>query len=258
MSHKLDAGSNPEGRFMTLPEPDGKIWSETHEARTPDKTPARFTLTDYADEWHFFNLGAFFTHAEFRYPHEDPVADWYATQPYGTVVLQQLFKHRIIDGLAPVPNMPGVTWGNVVWAVRNECWPSLFEFLGGVCGVNRKTGFYFRAFSGDLQIPDPVTVERHSLMLLDVPTVTLTVFCVDGNTARWEVRPAATALASLRMVEMPPRAEVQAVAQSVLHGDLATLKYNDNSAFQAHLDKYKQLTGKDPSDAIARRIADKH
>jgi len=243
---------------MTILKPTGEEWRDRREAGQPDTQEARFALSDYAEEWHFFNHGVFFSYAEFNYPHEDPVADWYEDQPIGTELMLQPFGRTLIEGMALIPGLGKVTWGNVVCGIRKELWPSLFMFLGGACSVNRKEKRFYQPFSGDVQMLDPVLVERHSILKPDIPTITVTVFCVDGNEQRVEVRPPTSPTAPLRMVVLPARPEVQLLTRAVLSGDFTGLSAHANPAFQQQLDQYNQLSGKDVTDAISHRLTDEH
>jgi len=238
--------------------PTGEEWQEQRSTGQPETQAARFALSEYAEEWHFFNHGAFFSYAGFAYPYEDPVGDWYESQPIGTQLLLQPFVRPIIEGLCPIPGLGNITWGNVVCGVRKELWPALFEFLGGACSVDYKQKSFCQPFSGELDIPDPVLLERHGILTVDIPTIKLTVFCIDGNKQRWEVRPAASPTAPLRMVQMAPRPETIAMGRAVLSGDFSELQHRHNSAFRAHLDAYQQITGKDVIDAIPYRFTDGH
>jgi len=238
--------------------PTGAEWSESRPTGQPGNQAARFALSEYANEWHFFNHGAFFTHAGFNYPHEDPVADWYEAQPIGTELLLQPFARTIIDGLSPIPGLGALTWGNVICGVRIPFWQSLHEFLGGACSIDREAKLFAKPFSGDLVIPDPVLVERYGALSSEITTITLTVFCIDSNQQRVEVRPAVSPTAPLRMVAMPPRPEVVALGDAVLAGDLSGLASQSNSAFQRHLDLYNALRVKELANASVHRFTDQH
>jgi len=248
---------------MDKPRPIGDVRQDSREESTPDTKGARFALSEYATDFHFFNPGAFFSYAGFTYPKEDPVSDWYATQPMGTELLLQPFQQTIIEGMVPitgVPGLSGVTWGQVICGVHHEQWPSLHDFLNGAVAVDRKKKLFAQPFSGDVTIFDPVLVERHSLLTLDLPTITLTVFCTDGNDARWEVRPPRSPLEPCRMVELPARPVVIEIAQAVLSGDFSKLQDYENDAFIRQLAEYQKLTdatvGKELKDAIGNSITD--
>jgi hypothetical protein len=223
----------------------GDEWTEQREAGL-DTQQSRFTLTDLSDEWHFFNHGAFFSFAEFAYPGQDPVGDWYAKQPFGTEVMLQPFTKPVFNGITAPSGLGQLTWDHIVCGVRTELWPALFEFLGGVCSMNGKTDTFYSAFSGDIDVLDPVLAERHSIFDPRLPKVTVTVFCIDGNKDRWEIRPGISAVDPPRMLRVPPRKEIQDLAEAVFHGDVQKLQQHQNPAFQPHLDKYKDIQQSGP------------
>jgi len=203
----------------------------------------KFMAADYAEEWHFFNHGALFAFAGLT---TDPVADWFAQQPEGMEVLMQPYKRELFEGLAgdnavQALSPRGVPWSNVLCAVRKEFWESLWLTVGGVAVVDRPAQVYSQVFSGDIEMLDPGEVERHTILQPGVRTITVTVFCVDGNKARWEIRPAASAAGVPRFVQVPPRPEVVSMGRAVLSGDLEHLQHKDNPAFQPLLDKFKSI-----------------
>jgi hypothetical protein len=224
----------------------GEQWEESRETGRPQGAQLKFSLSDAAGDWHYFNHGAFFAFAEFDYPQQDPVADWYARQPVGTQLLMQPFKMDVFEGIDAPTYLGNLTWNNVICGVNHELWQSLFEYVGGVCSINDKTKQFYRAFSGDVKVLDPVLVEQHSALALDLPTIDVTVFCVDGNTARWEIRPPLSPIGPPRMVKTLPRAEVVQMADSVFAGDVKVLAEHDNPAMQKHLDKFKAAQQQGP------------
>jgi len=230
---------------IELPYKFGDNWQDTRENVAPT-AQSKFSLSDVASEWHYFNHGAFFAFGGLSYPQEDPMADWYARQPFGTQVLLQPFVAEVFAGIDSPVHLGKLTWNNVVCGVHPEFWQDVFEFLGGVCSVDRKKKQFRQAFSGDVEILDPVLVERHSALMPGLPTVTVTIFCMDGNDARWEVRPPISPIGPPRMVKVPPRAEMKAIADQVFSGDVGVLTRHANPAFQDHLDKYKAVQQQGP------------
>jgi hypothetical protein len=107
--------------------------------------------------------------------------------------------------------------------------------------VDHQTKRYVQTFTGEIEILDPVLVERHSVFDPNVKKITVTVFCVDATDARWEVRPPVTPAARPRFVQVPPRPEVVEMGRAVLSGDLSHLQHKDNPAFQPLLDKFQKL-----------------
>lgn len=224
----------------------GHIAKELRDGGPPDAETLRFTLTEMAEEFVFFNHGALFAFAEFRDPDEDPINDWYASMPKGMLLIKHPFDRAIFEGI-DAPAFGGrLTWNHVLCAVLKDDWLSLFPFLNGVASVSQKTKSFYQVFSGDVKILDPVLVERHGLMHPQIPHVQVTVFCVDGNRARWEIRHAASALGCPRLVKIRPRQEVVDVGADVLSGDPAKLSTIENPAFAPFLERYKRVLQEGP------------
>jgi hypothetical protein len=217
----------------------GTVRQEGHADPHPT-TKTSFLLSELASEWHYFNHGMLFSHAGFTYPTEDPVADWYAQQPAGTQVIQQPFGSTIIAGLPAAAGIGRLSWGHIVCAVRHEVWPSLFEFMGGVAAVDRNAQRFYRLEYADVQVLDPVAAERDGLLSGQLPTITLTVFCVDGNHGRWGIRYGANSIQPPEVVALPVEPETQRLARAVLHDNMGELAALDtNPAFAANRELYR-------------------
>ena len=223
----------------------GDEWAEQRETALLPSQDSKYTLKDLSEEWHFFTHGALFTFAEFDYPREDPVADWFAQQIYKVQVLRQPFKRAVFDGLT-APCVGGLTWNHIICAVRKEHWQSLFEFVGGICAMNQKEKTLYSSFAGDLKIMDPGWIEAHSILDPRVPLVTVTVFCVESNKDRWEIRPPTSLIAPPRFVRINPRPEIISMSEALFKGDTSKLFNRANPAFQAHLDKYQEILRNGP------------
>ncbi len=239
-----DGHIDDKGRFHgDLPPTPGRIWTaDAAEAPAPADR-SKFAFSELAEEWHFFNHGALFRYCGMEYPRDDPVADWYEQQPIGTDIIQQPFKTLVFEGLDAPIHVGPLTWGNVVCAIRKEYWDSLLGFLGGVATVDHKKKLYAQTFAGDIQILDPVLVERFSFLHPTIQPITVTMFCADTNKDRWEIRPAVTMAARPCFVRVDPRPEVVEMGRAVLSGDIAQLQHKDSPAFQTTLDKFKALRG---------------
>jgi hypothetical protein len=223
---------------MDIIEP-GKICVEQRDGAPLPTSETKFTLAEQAADWHYFSHGALFTHGGLTFPHEDPVADWFVQQPSGVVVIRQPFKKRVFNGLTSLAGP--LTWNHMIMAVRHEYWQSLWEFLGGVVTFDDTKSRYCQVFSGDIDIIDPVFLERHSFLHSEPPMVKVTVFCVDATDGRWEVRPPFTPGAMPCFVRLPARPEVTEIGRAVAAGNIEALQHKDNVALQPLLDKYTAL-----------------
>jgi len=220
--------------------PQGKLWIDGQEHTPAPIQRSKFALSEMADDWHFFNHGAMFAYCGMAYPEVDPVSDWFAQQEKGTEVLMQPFKTPVFEGLESPIHVSGLMWNNVICAVRHEDWPSLLGFLGGVATVDNDKELFAQVFTGDIQIQDPVLVERYSVMRPGIPRITVTVFCADTNKDRWEVVPPHNdaALPSFRRVQ--PRQELVDMAEAVLGGDASALQHNNHPSIRKALNKHVQ------------------
>lgn len=243
--HETYFGATVNGNIFN----PGDQWEELRERGNVPSYTSGFLLSELARDWHFFSHGSLFAFAGMQFPHEDPVADWYKSQPRDTKVLRQPFKHAIFQGLDAPTDIPNLTWNHVLCGVRRHNWQSIWQFLGGVATVDQRKGVFCQTFSGNCQILDPVAVEGRGLLHPDLPKITVTVICVESNKDRWEVRPSAAHGAPLRFVRVEPRQNVKDMAKAVLSGELEELKHKYNPAFQPFLDKYKAITGGNQTDA---------
>lgn len=224
----------------------GKTWTEQRESVPIDVNKSKFTLSELAAEWHFFTHGIFFyPPGPFTFPLEDPVADWLGQQSHGVQVIQQPFDKPVFAGLDAKTSC-GLPWNNVVCAVRHEYWQSLWEFVGGVCAINPSANTFYRAFSGDIDIYDPVALTNASLLLTQPPAIRVTVFCLESNKDRWEIRPQDSIMGLPTFVRVPPSAEVSMIARAAMKGDASLLTNHKNSAFQVFLDEYKKVLATGP------------
>ena len=229
----------------------GKEWSEPREKAPVPVKEAKFTLADMAEDWHFFTHGAFFAFAEFDFPREDPVADWYLSQPYPVEILRQPFRKAVFEGLdMVVPGMGGLSWDHVVCGIRKEYWPGLYHFLGGVCAINERSKTFYSTFSGDVAILDPVQVERSSVLDPSIARVTVTAFCIESNHDRWEIRPSLSLVGRPKFHHLPPRREIVAQANGVLSGDASSLVHRHNPAMQQLLEEHNRARKEGPKIII--------
>lgn len=217
-----------------LPKQLGATWQEKREETPAHAEPIKYSLTELAQDFHFFNHGALFTYGGLKFPHEDPLNDWHALQPAGTLLVKEPFQAKLFDGLSTLADKS--TWDHVICAVRHEDWHNLWTFLCGTAIADREQHKYREVFSGDVSMVDPVLIERFSVFQTPMSRIPVTVFCIDGNDARWEVS-APTLLEPARFVQRPPRAEIIAKAAMVLDGDVSKLAARENQAMNDLMQK---------------------
>jgi hypothetical protein len=206
----------------------GHIEEAMREDREADTSPASFALSELAEDYVFFNHGALFAFAEFQDPHEDPLNDWHAQMPANTELIKHPFDRAIFAGI-DAPCYDGrLTWDHVICAVQRHNWDGLFAFLNGVASISSKNKAYYQVFSGVVKVLDPVLVERHGIFHPGIPQIEVTVFCVDGNKARWEIRNPGAITGCPTMMKMPPNPEIIQRGIEMLHGDISSFSDRTN------------------------------
>jgi hypothetical protein len=203
----------------------GTVTVETRDAASAPVSKLSFTLTEHAQEWHYFNHGVLFTHAGFTLQ-EDPVQDWYAQQPTGTQVICEPFGSTIVEGLTALAGIGRLTWGHVVCAVRHADWLSLQKFMLGMAVIDRTKKMFGTMTADNVPILDPVIVERDGLLgalAAPLPTVTITIFGLDSNKGNWAAVSGSHRSASAEMRSLPVRPETIQLAEAVLAGDMSPL-----------------------------------
>jgi hypothetical protein len=213
-----------------LPDKPGKVWTGTHDTSPAPTKAVRYSLSELSKHYHFFSHGALFSFGGLAYPHEDPLVDWYALQTPGTPIIKETFQRPIFDGLLTTAD--NVSWNNILCGVRHDDWQSLWTFLCGTAIVDRKNHLYREVFSGDVELQDPSLIARYGVLQTPLSQITVTVFCVDGNDARYEVRTPGI-VDTAGFYALPPRQEVRARASMALTGNYSELSSKDNQAIKS-------------------------
>lgn len=215
-----------------LPIRPGKTWSNKREIMPAPSAPAKYSLAELANDFHFFNHGALFQYGGLKFPEEDPVNDWYVQQPKGVIVVKEAFNAKIFEGLDTFADKS--TFNHLICAVRHSDWHDLWAFLCSTAIVDRVEGKYREVFSGDIKTLDPVAVERFGILAdRGLQPITVTVFGIDGNDRRWEPMAPSRITGAIRFSDLPPRPEVVATATAVLTGDTSSLQTKANQALDA-------------------------
>lgn len=235
---------------MTIEE-FGSIKQAVREVTKPVQEEAAFALSALASEYAFFHHGAFFTHGAFREPAEDPINDWIASMPPDVEVIRQPCEKAIFQGFTAICPDLWISWDRILCAVQKEYWPSLKAFLCGCAGANPKDHMLYQPFFTEIKIPDPVLIDRYSLLHPGIPQIPVTVFCIESNTDRWELAPPIQATGLYHIVRKPPRAETIELAKTVLAGDLGALAGQMNPAYEDFMHEYTAAQRRQPEMADA-------
>jgi hypothetical protein len=197
-----------------------------------------YKLADLQRDYHFFNHGAFFAPGLFA-ADADPVWDWWAQQSEAVEVVKQAYEKDIFSGLDALTFENRVPWNRVICAVRHEEWPSLLEYLAGICIHDPRKEEVFLAYFADVDVLDPAEVDRRGLLYGGLQLVPVTVFCVDGSRVRYEFQRVLPHTVPPRLVARPPREYMQQLGSLVVRKNMDWLADRHNPAFAEFLQKYQ-------------------
>ena len=196
------------------------------ESREPpaDAQQIGYSLSDLDKEYVFFNHGALFAFAEFV---DDPINEWYAQQPKGTVFIKQPFELKIFEGINAMCGVGKLTWNHVICMVSKESWLSLFPFMCGVVARNPRKKTFYQVFPQRASVLDPVMVMRAGLLHSTVERVNVVVFGVNGNKGLWSLQEPSSPTAAPKMIRTAPDPNTVAMAKNVFEDDFNQLKVRD-------------------------------
>jgi hypothetical protein len=231
------------------PKPFGDIMREDLVLDPWKGEKTKFFLSDMAEDYVFFNHGAFFTICRDTFADgiKDPLSDWYAQAAGEATILREPFGRAIFAGLdAPSLEGRGTTWNQIICGVNKEIWPDLLAFLGGIRLLDEKKRLLYSAFSAKVDVPDPGVIDQKGLLAPSVPRVDVHVFCVETNKDRWELQAPANSLGCPKLVRVTPRQEIVAQADAALAGDLQALALEEGAAMDPFLQEYARVQREGP------------
>lgn len=177
----------PEHVSLESPIPEGKsqlrLLDRDNEASIPEEAySAAASLSDLAEDYAFFTHALLFTHGGLDV---DPVQDFINEHPGEVGVFQLNFPRPIFSGLEQ-PAIRDSSWNYALIGCpkENDQWRKLYDHIRGV-GIldeNHPKGALFGAATvKELEIVDPLVLDKMAVLPDPVPVVTITVFGLDSN-----------------------------------------------------------------------------
>jgi len=139
-------------------------------------------------------------------------------QSYGQDV--QIFHHRfrvpLFRGLETMDGNPD--WNHVLWAVEREHWEPLLDFLCSASLVDRHNGLFFSYAMQEVDVCDPLFIERNAFLANVVPVLTVPMMCVKTNrwVAAFDLEGAHPVLAPAKLTFYPADDRCKMYADAVL------------------------------------------
>lgn len=160
----------------------------------------RSSLTELSAHLRFFSLAPLITLGRLR---NDPVADWENEHGHrgesGAIVLEKPILSLDLLPSARRREFPPVAQ-HVLSYIAVELWPELWQYLGGLAGINRRERYFWRAFAQLVPVPDHRFMNSTAGQVADhVVTVPVALFGLDSTEGLycWD-EPLAGAVPALR------------------------------------------------------------
>lgn len=141
------------------------------------------TLSAMTRDFAFFTPALILTHGGFN---RDPLREFNAYHPVDTdeerpfaVDAGRPFFQGL--GIMPLPHGEVVNWDHRLYGIIRSRWDELQGFLGSLAWYNPRKYHFARVMHYALIIVDPTAMARTAPLVLDVPTMTITVFGVSTN-----------------------------------------------------------------------------
>ena len=216
-----------------LPKNAGEVCTDTVldlRSTLPATICAKYrTLAELSCDYVLLNHGLLFTHGGFRYPEEDPLAEWCKQQVPAVNMLVCPLPRALFTGMDAKVHPHDITWNRSVIAVPREHAKSLLEVLAAVMAVDRTKRTFYRVGVALTELRDPTFLDDGMSLSSLVPMIKVVVIALDGNFERLAFDLTLGTDQLLDLWHYTPRPETIALANSVLGENLAAVGHEPNS-----------------------------
>ena len=146
--------------------------ARVHELRLSAAT----TLSDLTNQYAFYSPAMIYMFI--RLMGREPL--WDFVEEYGkeVVPVSLKFNKPLFEGLTVDGDR---TWNYVLYGMEHEDFNEFRKWMGTLTFMDRDKGLVHRIRYQDIQIVDPLFLDRTVVLPLDIPTVPVTVFALDSN-----------------------------------------------------------------------------
>ena len=149
-------------------------------------------LGQLAGEYAFYTPALI--HMKIRLMGRNPTAQFIQEYGHEVVPFSTKFDKPIFHGLT----LNGTTaWNHVLFAMSIEHWPAFKDFMGTMAFVDRALKLFARVRTREFAVADPIYFAKAIALPAQLPTVPITVFCLDTNQGCAWIEPGAHPLLDL-------------------------------------------------------------
>lgn len=176
------------------------------------------SLKEMTVDWHFFTKGCIHTYGELDC---DPVAEYTQThEDHDCCVMTITAQRSIFTGIC-TPSWPDKTrrLEHELCATPLEYWAGLRDRLAEISMVDRRKGRFARTTIQELEIVDHLAVDNAIVPSVQIPTVMITAFGIDGTHHHAVFASQTTGpYDQARVIRLPIREETRQMGRAILAG----------------------------------------
>lgn len=171
-------------------------------------------LADLTEEYAFFTPALIYMRV--RLLGRDPLAQFALESHHDVTPVSMKFAKPVFRGL----NLGhDVSWNHVLFGMPQEYWEAFKGFMGTMAYLDRQLKRISRVRTKEFSIADPLFFEHATLLPPVIPTVPITVFCLDTNHGCAWIEPGNHALLDLPALRTTTKVfeDTAAFAQAILN-----------------------------------------
>lgn len=171
------------------------------------------SLSVMQEEYAFFTPAVLYLHARFT---DGPLIDAMWEMRETIKIYHKKFDRPIFRGLETRDG--NKDWNHVLWAVERPYWQFLHNFIASLTLSNADTKTIIRVGGQDIQVYDPLAADRAKIVTVDLPTLVITAYGINGNKHMAGLVPGLTPLAPPVLRFFPPQEDIRVFAEAYYAG----------------------------------------
>jgi hypothetical protein len=171
------------------------------------------SLLAMSAEYVFFTPAVLYLHAGFT---DVPLIDAVYELREDFKLYHKKFNNQIFHGLHTADG--NKDWNYVLWAVETPYWDYLFKFIASLTLTRTDLGVLIRVGGQELQILDPLAVDRQKIVSNNLPMLKVHAFGVNGNTFRAGLAHGRRFFQQPSLLFFPPEEDIKVFAEAYFRG----------------------------------------
>jgi len=171
-------------------------------------------LYRFTDQVRFFTPALLYLHGRFT---DEPLVQFCDEQDIDLQLMHRRFEQPIFQGLHTPDGDPD--WNYVLWGVVDEHYERLENYMLSITLTDANSGWVSRVGAADLEIVDPLWLDRNRLITPTAPRIPAVAWGVDSTAGALSLEaPPGEVYELPRLKRHPPQPETLAFAEALRTG----------------------------------------